>query len=78
MVLGLVQTVTIDKCSGTQVILNKESLGADVVTAKCSETNVVVPGETEGDEYKEFAIAEQFVSKWTGTTWDTNCMAHTG
>ena len=77
-VLEMVQTVTVDKCAGTQVILNRASLEADVVTAKCSETNVVVPGENEGDEFKEFAIAEQFVSKWTGSTWQTNCMAHTG
>jgi len=77
-VKDLVQTVTVDKCAGTQIIFNRASLSADVVTAKCSETNIVVPGENEGDEFKEFAIAEQFVSKWTGATWDTNCMAHTG
>ena len=72
----VVQTVTVDKCNGTQVILNRESLGCEVVSAKSSELNIVVPGENEGDEFKEFAIPEQFVSKWTGQKWVTECMAH--
>ena len=74
----LVQTVTVDKCSGTQVILNRASLAADIVSAKSSELNVVVPGENENDEFKEFAIPEQFVSKWDGSKWVTESMAHTG
>jgi len=73
-----VHTVTVDKCAGTQVILNRASLGAEIVSAKSSELNVVVPGENDGDEFKEFAIPEQFISKWTGKGWDTQCMAHTG
>ena len=79
-VKGYVQTVTIDKCDGTQLILNKESLDAEVVSAKSSELNIVVPGETEEDEYKEHPIPEQFVSKYNAKTgkWDTVCMAHTG
>jgi len=77
-VKDLVQTVTVDKCSGTQVILNRESLAAEIVSAKSSELNIVVPGENEGDEFKEFAIPEQFVSKWVGGKWTTECMAHTG
>ena len=75
-VKDLVQTVTVDKCNGTQVILNRESLNCEIVSAKSSELNVVVPGENEGDEFKEFAIPEQFVSKWTGNKWVTECMAH--
>jgi len=74
----IVHTVTVDKCSGTQVILNRESLAAEVVSAKSSELNIIVPGENEGDEFKEFAIPEQFVSKWVDGKWDTQCMAHTG
>ena len=30
----------------------------------------------QGDEFKEFAIPEQFVSKWDGTKWTTECMVH--
>lgn len=77
-VMGGARTFTVDKCSGTQLILNRESLDAEVVSAKSSELNIVVPGANEGDEFKEFAIPEQFVSKWTGGKWVTECMAHTG
>ena len=75
-VKDVVQTVTVDKCNGTQVILNRESLACEVVSAKSSELNIVVPGANDGDEFKEFAIPEQFVSKWTGEKWVTECMAH--
>ena len=71
-------TFTVDKCSGTQLILNKASLAAEIISAKSSELNIIVPGENEGDEFKEFAIPEQFVSKWTGDKWVTESMAHTG
>ncbi len=73
-----VQTVTIDKCAGTQLILNRESLGAEVVSAKSSELNIIVPGATDDDEFKEHPIPEQFVSKFDGKKWHTECMAHTG
>jgi len=75
-VTDIVHTVTVDTCAGTQIILNRASLGADIVSAKSSELNIVVPGESEGDEFKEFAIPEQFVSKWDGTKWTTECMVH--
>ena len=35
-----------------QVILNEASLGAEILTAKCSELNVIVPGsEFEGGKH---------------------------
>ena len=77
-VRGVCQTITVDKCDGTQLILNHDSLNAEIVSAKSSELNIVVPGKNEGDEFKEFAIPEQFVSKWDGTKWTTVSMAHTG
>jgi adenylyl cyclase-associated protein len=77
-VTGLVQTISIDKVDGAQLILSRASLNAEIISAKSSELNIVVPGENEGDEFKEFAIPEQFVSKWQDGKWDTQCMAHTG
>lgn len=76
--LNNVTTVTIDKCEGTTVILSRASLGAEVVSAKSSELNIQMPGATDKDEFKEVAIPEQFVSKYTGGKWVTECMAHTG
>ena len=46
-VVDIVHTVTVDTCAGTQIILNRASLGADIVSAKSSELNIVVPGENE-------------------------------
>ena len=80
-VTGTVHTISIDKSQGIQVILNEQSLGAEVLTAKCSELNVIVPGsEFESGEYKEFALPEQFISKWNAEkkTYETVCMAHAG
>ena len=54
-------------------------MGAEILTAKCSELNVIVPGsEFEGGEYKEFALPEQFISKWNATTkkYETECMSN--
>lgn len=78
--MGKVQTVSIDKSSGIQVILNKESFEAEILTAKCSELNLLVPGKGEDDDWKEFPIPEQFVSKWNKEKYcyDTVCMAHSG
>jgi len=77
-VKNLAMTFSVDKCSGTQLILNKESLAAEIISAKSSELNIIVPGANEGDEFKEFAIPEQFVSKWDGSKWVTESMAHSG
>ena len=48
-----------------------------VISAKSSELNIIVPGATDDDEFKEHAIAEQFVSKYDGKSWSTVAMAHT-
>ena len=54
------------------------SLEADIVSAKSSEINVIVPGATDEDEYKEHPIAEQFISKYVNGKFVTECMSHTG
>jgi len=76
---GTVHTISIDKSQGIQIILNEQSLGAELLTAKCSELNVIVPGsEFESGEYKEYALPEQFISKWNPATkkYETVPMAH--
>ena len=76
----LTQSINVDKCDGVQIILNRASLNAEILSAKCSELNIVVPGENEGDEFTEHAIPEQFTSKWNDDKkqWVTVSMAHTG
>ncbi|KAL3093637.1 hypothetical protein niasHT_026675 [Heterodera trifolii] len=56
--LGALPTISIQKTDGCQVYLSKESLGAEIVTSKSSEMNVLVP-KGDGD-FTEFPVPEQF------------------
>ncbi|ELT97182.1 hypothetical protein CAPTEDRAFT_18736 [Capitella teleta] len=63
-VTGSMRTVTIDKTDGCMVYLSKESIDAEIVTAKSSEMNILVPDDS--GEFKEFAVPEQFKTVWNG------------
>ncbi|KAM7373184.1 hypothetical protein PAMP_008057 [Pampus punctatissimus] len=63
-VLGKVPTISINKTEGCQVYLSKESLNCDIVSAKSSEMNILIP---KGDDYKEFPVHEQFKTVWDGS-----------
>jgi len=65
-VISKVPTISIDKTDGCMVYLSKDSLKAQIVTAKSSEMNILVPDESAGGEFKEFAIPEQFRTHWDG------------
>jgi len=66
-VLGKVPTISIDKTDGCQMFLSKESLGTEIITAKSSEMNVLIPTTTaEGDEFVEQPVPEQFKTKVNG------------
>eukprot|EP00794_Sanderia_malayensis_P012013 gene12013-13253_t len=69
---GTVPTVSIDKTDGCQVYLSKESVNADIITAKSSEMNVLIPN-AEG-EFVEYPIPEQFKTKWTGSKLKTETL----
>jgi len=56
-VLGKVPTISVEKTDGCQMFLNAESVGAEIVTAKSSEMNVMIP---VGDDFVEQPIPEQF------------------
>ncbi|XP_064381833.1 adenylyl cyclase-associated protein 1-like [Halichondria panicea] len=70
-ILGKCRTVSIDKTDGCQVFLNKDCLDCDIFSAKSSEMNICIPKGS--DDYSEFALAEQFKSKWNGKTFVTEC-----
>lgn len=59
-----VPTVSIDKTDGCMVYLSQDSLNTQIVTAKSSEMNILIP-DGSGD-FKEFAVPEQFRSFWDG------------
>uniref|UniRef100_A0A8B9LRZ7 Adenylyl cyclase-associated protein n=1 Tax=Astyanax mexicanus TaxID=7994 RepID=A0A8B9LRZ7_ASTMX len=64
-VLGKVPTMSINKTEGCHVYLSKESLDCEIVSAKSSEMNILVP--QEDDDYREFPVPEQFKTVWDGS-----------
>ena len=74
-VLGKVPTVSVDKTDGCQMFLNAESVNAEIVTAKSSEMNVMIPN---GEEFVEQPVPEQFRTTVTGLKLDTAPLAHEG
>ncbi|XP_023687892.2 adenylyl cyclase-associated protein 1 [Paramormyrops kingsleyae] len=63
-VMGKVPTVSINKTDGCHVYLSSTSLETEIVSAKSSEMNVLVPGE--GGDYTEIPVPEQFKTVWDG------------
>ena len=41
--MGKVPTISIDKTDGCQMFLSKDSIGVEIITAKSSEMNVMIP-----------------------------------
>jgi adenylyl cyclase-associated protein len=58
-VLGTCPTVSVDKTDGFQLYLSAESLATQIVTAKSSEMNILIPGGPDGDMI-ELPVPEQF------------------
>ena len=52
-------TVIIDKTDGCQLFLSRENADIEILSAKSSELNVVLPQEDSALDPKEFAVAEQ-------------------
>jgi len=62
-VLGKVPTISVDKTDGCQMYLNQASVGAEIMTAKSSEMNIMIPS---GDEFVEQPVPEQFKTVISG------------
>ncbi|CAD5229427.1 unnamed protein product [Bursaphelenchus okinawaensis] len=63
--MGTLPTISIQKTDGCQVYLSKESVGAEVVTSKSSEMNILVP---DGDDFVELPVPEQFKTTFNPAT----------
>ncbi|XP_056270879.1 adenylyl cyclase-associated protein 2 [Pseudoliparis swirei] len=63
-VLGTVPTISINTTEGCQVYLSKDSLKCDIISAKSSEMNILIP---EDEEYREYPVPEQFKTVWDGS-----------
>lgn len=70
--IGKIVAVAIDKCDGVGVILSKESLAAEITSAKSSEMNVTIPDpDGEDGDIIEMPIPEQFITKVVGKKTQT-------
>uniref|UniRef100_UPI0037E7D47D adenylyl cyclase-associated protein 1 n=1 Tax=Semicossyphus pulcher TaxID=241346 RepID=UPI0037E7D47D len=63
-VMGKVPTISINKTDGCHVYLSKDSLKCEIVSAKSSEMNILVP--QEDGEFTELPVPEQFKTVWDG------------
>uniref|UniRef100_A0A8C5DPL0 C-CAP/cofactor C-like domain-containing protein n=1 Tax=Gouania willdenowi TaxID=441366 RepID=A0A8C5DPL0_GOUWI len=63
-VMGKVPTISINKTDGCHVYLSKDSLSCEIVSAKSSEMNVLVPNPD--GEFTELPVPEQFKTVWDG------------
>ncbi|KAK1172704.1 adenylyl cyclase-associated protein 2-like [Acipenser oxyrinchus oxyrinchus] len=63
-VLGKVPTISVNKTEGCHIYLSEESFDCEIVSAKTSEVNILVP--QDGD-YKEFPVPEQYKTVWDGS-----------
>ncbi|XP_077665236.1 adenylyl cyclase-associated protein 2 isoform X4 [Eretmochelys imbricata] len=63
-VMGKVPTISINKTEGCHIYLSEDSLDCEIVSAKSSEMNILIP--LNGD-YKEFPVPEQFKTAWDGS-----------
>lgn len=63
-VIGKVPTISINKTDGCHVYLSESSIDCEIVSAKSSEMNILVP---HNGDYKEFPVPEQFKTSWDGS-----------
>lgn len=75
-VLGKVPTISIDKSDGFEIYLSKDSLDVEIVSAKSSAMNVLIP--TASGDFTEKPIPEQFKTTIKGTTLTTICVESLG
>lgn len=63
-VMGKIPTISINKTDGCHVYLSKDSLNCEIISAKSSEMNILVPNDD--GEYTERPVPEQFKTIWDG------------
>ncbi|XP_053303022.1 adenylyl cyclase-associated protein 1 [Pleuronectes platessa] len=63
-VIGKVPTISINKTDGCHVYLSQESLTCEIISAKSSEMNILVPNKD--GEFTELPVPEQFKTLWDG------------
>ncbi|KAI8926844.1 adenylate cyclase associated N terminal-domain-containing protein [Entophlyctis helioformis] len=75
-VTGTAPTVNIDKTDGFQLYLSKESIATQILSAKCSEVNILI--QRADGEFDERPLAEQFKTVIQGDKLITQAVEHSG
>ncbi|CAO3650261.1 unnamed protein product [Cunninghamella blakesleeana] len=73
-------TIAIDKCDGGQVYLSKDCLNVEILTAKSSSLNILVPEnpDAEDSEFNELPVPEQIKTTIADGKLITTMVEHTG
>lgn len=78
-VFNVTPTVVIDKCDGGQVYLSKNCLDVEVLTAKTSAVNILIPeNDNEDAEFTELPVPEQLKSTIVDGKVVTTAVEHAG
>lgn len=73
-------TVVVDKCDSGQVYLSKDCLGVEILSAKSTAINILVPEEVEENvtDYKEMPVPEQLKTTIVNGKLQTVSVEHAG
>jgi adenylyl cyclase-associated protein len=79
-VFKVVPTIAVDKCDSGEIYLSKDCLGVEILSAKSTSLNVLVPedDEAEDSDYKEIPVPEQFKTTIVNGKLVTVTVEHTG
>ncbi|CDH58949.1 adenylyl cyclase-associated protein [Lichtheimia corymbifera JMRC:FSU:9682] len=73
-------TVVVDKCDSGQIYLSKDCLGVEILSAKSTAINILVPEEVEENvtDYKEMPVPEQLKTTIVNGKLQTVSVEHAG
>ncbi|KAG2182162.1 hypothetical protein INT43_007089 [Umbelopsis isabellina] len=78
-IFNVTPTIVIDKCDGGQLYLSKTCLDVEVLTAKTSAVNILVPeNDNEDAEFTELPVPEQLKSTIVNGKVVTTAVEHAG
>jgi adenylyl cyclase-associated protein len=77
-VFHVTPTIAVDKCDGGEIYLSKECLGVEILSAKSTSLNVLVPDDSEDGDFKEKPVPEQFKTTIVNGKLVTSTVEHAG
>ncbi|KAI8060944.1 adenylate cyclase associated N terminal-domain-containing protein [Gongronella butleri] len=78
-VFHVTPTIAIDKCDSGQVYLSKECMGVEILSAKSSSLNILVPDlQADDGDFKELPVPEQLKTTIVDGKLVTTTVEHTG